>query len=152
MSSTRRARLALVACLVWLVGGEVLPDLHLALHERLGAHHHDGDPPTSTTTADGLTVRVHRDSIHHRHGGIAHQHATPEAAPVDRDAVRPGRPGTAPHGAHSLAHRALAWIGPAPVLEFPLPVDRRPSVVAEDVARLVAAAALPEAAARGPPA
>ncbi len=157
-SQLARRRLAAIASLVWLVGFEVLPNLHLAWHDRMGAHHHDGDAPAS----DALTVRVHArgssaEASLHVHDGAVHRHdlAVHDAAGfVDHDAVAGdrGAPRTPlGHGQHSLAHRSLAFASPPPVLVHPLPVDHVVVPVAHAVAQLVAIAPPPEAAARAPP-
>ena len=51
MPRTRHARrvTAVWLCLAWLVGFELGPDLHQAMHPRLAAHHHDGDHRPQTT-------------------------------------------------------------------------------------------------------
>lgn len=150
---TTRRRFAVMACLVWLLGVELLPNLHLATHARLPAHDHGGDAPPG----DELVIRVHRDTTAaslHAHDGALHAHG-PRAPMTDRDGVAfegaapPRDPG---HGDHSLAHRALAHVAPPPPIVHPLPVDHHVVPVAHAVARLVAIAPPPDAAARAPPA
>jgi hypothetical protein len=150
---TSRRRHAVLALLVWLLGVEVLPDLHLATHAWLPAHHHDGDAPPS----DELVVTVHGDrtaAALHAHDGSVHGHGVAARATVpDRDAIHREDPARHPgHGQHSAAHRALALLAPAPVLHQPLPVDHHVIPVSHAVARLVAIAPPPDAGARGPPA
>ena len=41
-AETSRRRLAVMACLVWLLGVEAMPALHQATHAWLPAHHHAG--------------------------------------------------------------------------------------------------------------
>jgi len=151
-SQLGRRRVAVLACLVWLFGVELLPDLHLALHDRIGAHVHDGDAPI--TTSGGLTVRVHRTTTAHLHAGAEHQHPgrLDAASPVTvddqlDDAPAPPRE----HGRHSLAPRARARPPPAPLLPPPLPLDHRPLAVTHAIAQLVAIAPPPDASARAPP-
>ena len=68
-----RRALALVTCLLWLLGVEVLPSLHLALHR--GDHTH-GD--------DGSIVLAHRE--HHAHGDHDHaDHDHDHDAAIDED-------------------------------------------------------------------
>lgn len=150
--SARRRHLAVLACLAWLLGVEVLPGVHLALHDQLAVHDH-GDGVDSAP-ADKLVVRVHRDRVAHHHGGVVHRHgadAVDPAAPGDRAEVDGGAPAPLGHGRHSLAHHALALIAPSPAILHPLPVDHRPRAIAHVVAQLVATAPPPEAAARAPP-
>ena len=54
-SKRARARMALVACVLWLASFEVLPWLHVALHDHAGAHQHD---------EAGTIVRVSFTSSH----------------------------------------------------------------------------------------
>ena len=48
-SRRTRARIAVALCVAWIASFEVLPWLHVALHEHAGAHEHD---------AAGTIVRV----------------------------------------------------------------------------------------------
>ncbi|HUQ06474.1 MAG TPA: hypothetical protein VM261_28420 [Kofleriaceae bacterium] len=147
----RRRRLAVMACLVWLLGVEVLPDAHLATHAWLPAHKHDGDAPVSTE----LAVTVHADSTAawaHAHDGMLHQHGAARHADRDRDGIGRSEPAPAPgHGQHSLAHHALALAAPAPAIAHSLPVEHVVVPVHHVVTQLVAIAPPPDAAARAPP-
>ncbi len=40
-SKQARARIALALCVVWIVGFELAPWMHVALHAHLAPHHHD---------------------------------------------------------------------------------------------------------------
>lgn len=151
MPRTRHARrvTALGLCLAWLLGFELGPDLHQAVHARLAPHHHDGD------RAEGPVIAVHTDGDVHHHGGVAHRHEG--AAPAPRPQLGPDQLGllpveTAPgHGAHSAAHRGLALATAPPVLTAPLPVVRTIVPTAALAAASPADAPTPIAAARGPP-
>jgi hypothetical protein len=148
----RRRRLAALACLLWILGIEVLPNAHLAMHGRLGAHRHDAGE--SRRGDGGIVVRVHRDSTSHVHDGVVHAHGDAAAASPAPDVRAIGAPdGTPPpgHGDHSLAHRRAALAAPPPVIDAPLPVDHRPQPATYTVALLTAAAPPPDAAARSPP-
>lgn len=151
-----RRRLAVMACLVWLLGVEAMPALHLGTHAWLPAHHHAGDAPLSSA----LVVTVRREATSatahaHAHEGVLHRHggapmgagAATHAPGFERGEPRPD-PG---HGQHSLAHHTLALRAPPPVLLQPLPVDHHVVPVSHAVARLVALAPPPEAGARAPP-
>lgn len=117
----RRARLAIVTCLLWLFGVEVLPAIHEGTHASAAPHRHDNG---------GMTVYVSFDEPTHRHAdGSVHVHAAPD----------PKRPRTAgvtrisgdlPHGADGVAHHAAALRAAAPPVTEPLPVDLRPTLVA----------------------
>ncbi|MBZ0238039.1 MAG: hypothetical protein K8M05_37355, partial [Deltaproteobacteria bacterium] len=75
---TSRRRLAVVACVAWLLGVEAMPALHVATHAWLPAHHHAGDAPLGTE----LVVTVRSDATAataHAHEGVLHHHG---AAPV----------------------------------------------------------------------
>ena len=139
-SRAHQRRLAVVACLLWVLGYEVLPDVHLATHGALAAHRHDaGDRP-----ARFWRVRTAHAPVAHQHGAATHQHGR---APRGERAAAPD-PG---HGAHSLAHRTIAIATPAPVIIAPLPTSWR--LWSERVDVLGEAAWRPTllASARGPP-
>jgi len=139
-----RARLALVACVLWLVGVEVMPALHEGLHDRLAPHRHEGNSIVTVSFED--TTHRHPDgSIH-----FVAPRASHGKAPRDR-ARRDELPDASGH-ADGLAHHAAALASPPPPSTRPLPIDRRPRTVA--VARAVAFVTQDPltATARGPPA
>jgi hypothetical protein len=145
--------MALVACVLWLAGFEVLPWLHVAFHDELAPHIH---------AADGTIIRVSFTDA----GGATHRHADgsvhrdrddrPIGAPPARGRHRPDRP-TGPsyaldHGAGSLAHHGVAVVPAAAPLHTPLPVHVRPVVVALASTSAPIEPSVPVASARGPPA
>ena len=137
MGGRRTARtIALVAAVLWLVGVELVPNLHLALHDSLAAHSHDGDTTVFSPHrhADGTEHRVVMRAGHRVRTRSAHDLAL-----------------QLEHGAHSLAHHAAA-LQPAPAaILAPLPIDRR-AVVFDQIAIIEPSSrALPPALARGPP-
>jgi hypothetical protein len=148
-----RRRIAVMACLVWLLGVEALPALHLAAHAWLPAHHHDGDVPLSTEMV--VTVRSDATAASaHTHEGVLHRHGDARAHPRGDEDLGFERPDRAPdpgHGQHSLLHHTLALRAPAAALVHPLPVDRHVVPVGHAIAQLVANAPPPEAGARAPP-
>jgi hypothetical protein len=152
-ATSRRRRLAVMACLVWLLGVEVLPDLHLATHAWLPAHQHDGDAPNSTE----LAMTVHAETTAaaaaaHAHDGVLHRHGAAQHRGRDQDDLEGSERAPAPgHGQQSLAHHALALAAPAPAILHPLPVDHVVVPLDHAVAQLVAIAPPPDAAARAPP-
>jgi len=126
----RRRRLALAACVAWLVAFEFAPWLHVALHDHLGHHHHD---------ASGAIIQDGDDD--HDHGDDA-----------DDDAATPTHlEGVLAHGRHNLAHHGIAVVPPPPAVTHPLPVDRRVTFAAIPAARAPRALDPLAAVARGPP-
>jgi hypothetical protein len=132
---TRRVRIAIAALVVWVVGLELGPNLHLALHDRLGEHTHAGESTTfvaSHTHADGS---VHRIATHR----------------TRRDAETRLAAALA-HGRNSLAHRSAAIAAKAPPIIAPLPVDRPTLLVEAITASAPTSHGFARATARGPPA
>lgn len=136
MSRSHRRTIAIVACVLWLLGVEVLPALHLATHE--GDHSHE---------RDGSIVRAGE----HRHGDTVHSHAKPREPERRRPQLALDDAPSA-HVAAGIAHHALALHQPASPLLAPLAVDRPtiPTIHAPRVAPRGIAIARPHA--RGPPA
>ncbi|MBK9035970.1 MAG: hypothetical protein IPL61_32770 [Myxococcales bacterium] len=144
-----RRRLALVAVLLWVVGIELGPDLHLALHRHLAAHVHEGDGPTTATI-----VHVHYDAPH-RHGpnGEDVWDSTEGSEPVPMGPVAARAvAGRAAHGRHSLAHRGLALAPPPPPVAIPIVTWHERPATPPWCAQIVTFASVPVAGARGPPA
>jgi hypothetical protein len=137
MGGRRTARvIALVAALLWVTGVELVPNLHLALHASLAAHTHEGDTTVFTPHhhADGSEHRVVMRAGHRVHARSAHDLAL-----------------ELEHGAHALAHHAMALQpAPAPIL-VPLPIDRRPTLTPEIAIIEPSSRVVPRAMARGPP-
>jgi hypothetical protein len=128
-----RQRIALTLCVLWLVSFELMPWLHVALHDQLAPHTHD---------ASGAVILVEDTPHEHAH---VHHHRRSRADDLTRLADRLA------HGAHALAHHGIAVPVPSPVWLTPLPVDRRPTHVdAVAIAGLVSPE-LVRAVARGPP-
>jgi hypothetical protein len=142
-----RARLALVACSLWVLGVEGLPALHQATHDELAAHRHEHGSIV-TVSFDDTTHRHPDGTIHAAHG--ADPPSTPR--PAHRQSAD-GEP-TASSGtdhADGLAHHAAALASPPPPITRPLPIDRRPSaLVVVHTIELVPCDPL-AATARGPP-
>ena len=129
-----RRRLALAAALLWLLGIELLPNLHVALHDDLAPHTHVAGGIVFTVTY-GEPIHVHPDGTIHR----------PARPTRDRDAI-----GTH-HGDGSLAHHAAAIAPLPPPITKSLPIDRHAMIVA--IATGVDLVSLDPlaASARGPP-
>ncbi len=112
--------MAILACMLWLVGFELMPWMHVALHDQLGAHHHDA---SGAIIRDDVALGAH----HHHHGGELEVDAPPTgAAHTDAHARIANALG---HGQHSLAHHGVALNAPAPIITRPLPVDRHVTIV-----------------------
>ena len=140
----RRATFALTACVLWLLGVEVLPNLHLASHDADHTHEPDG----TIVRVSFTSTHAHADgTVHRDHGDPDHEHGVRREV---RDQLAIEVPGG--HAASGIAHHARALHQPpAPVVD-PTPlqqplifVERQPN------ARLALAHAAPPSA-RGPPA
>jgi hypothetical protein len=148
-TQSARARLAVIACALWLCGVEAMPALHEATHDRLAPHRHD---------AGSIVVASFEDTTHRHPDGTIHfasakpkpaRHARPHHG--GRPADAPPRTSDAAHHADGLAHHAAALAPVPPPVTQPLPIDRRPTfVVAPSPIELVARDPL-AASARGPP-
>jgi hypothetical protein len=155
----KRKRIALALTILWIVGFEVMPWAHIALHDHLPHHHHDAlgativDDDDHDAAVDEHAADHHEDDLDaevDEHGVPVQLHdvedATPKAATADFKLFV-----ALNHGAHSLAHHGIAVPVPAPVITAPLPVDRRPITLAIAEQPAWISAPVPEAAARGPP-
>ena len=132
-----------MAC-VWVLGFELGPNLHLALHAHLPAHSHGeseapAGPRVSVHYGEYFHVHAHGGSYHaHAHdpGSHTHSRVCPHTHQRLRRAVSGGRcewtalapAESAPssHGAHSLAHRGLVLLQPPPPPIFSAPLDTEP--------------------------
>src|SRR5262249_50559446 len=119
-----RARMALVACALWLGGVEALPALHESLHGQLAPHH---------PLRDARVPGSFEDTTHRHPDGSIHF-----VSPRSRHAGKPlrdGRPHAGDLAGHAagLAHHAAAIAPAAPPILHPLPVDRRPQLVEDEV-------------------
>ena len=134
-----RAWAAFAATFLWVLGAELLPGAHLALHASLGAHTHS-DTSTVATRAQ-RPERCHADAD----GSHCHTRRTESRLGWDRAAEihDAARPLDLAHGKGSLAHRGLAFQRPAlalaPLASAPfaelLRVDPPPPLRAHGAAR-----------------
>ncbi|MBT8495652.1 MAG: hypothetical protein KJO07_21570 [Deltaproteobacteria bacterium] len=143
----RRRRLALAACLLWVFGFELVPNLHVGFHDLLAAHSHGGSEAAAEhygfkgpRTAGRKGPRKQRRAHSHGdgdHGDHAHDHDDSHDSPE--------------HGEGSLAHRGLATLAPPPALTRPFiaPPVSAPTRAEADHHRTSPAA--PVARGRGPP-
>ncbi|MBV8762748.1 MAG: hypothetical protein JO257_36020 [Deltaproteobacteria bacterium] len=152
----RRRRVALSLAILWIVGFELLPWAHIALHDHLAHHHHDENG------ADVLDEKPaghddDHDSAVDEHGvPIAlHDHGDDDDDDDDHAPLTAGEHQlleALAHAGHSLAHHGIAVPVPAPAMTAPLPVDRQPIAIEEVAVPAWVSAAVPLASARGPPA
>ncbi len=117
----RRRWFAATACVLWLLGVEVLPDLHLAFHADDHTHGHDG-------AIHHLAAHDH-DAAHAAHDHHDHDHGHGAVTPEHRwrrDRTDGPSFDHAPsvHAAAGVAHHAIALHRPPPPLLEPLPVPR----------------------------
>lgn len=145
-----RRSAAVFACLLWLLGVEVLPNLHLA--------HHDDTPHTHAANGMVITVSFERAGAEgmHRHadGSIHEDHAAPASASAKRGRAPIDTSITAPldnHAASGLAHRALALLDPPPPDVSVDRVDRVATDLVIEPAGRPSVVASTTADARGPP-
>ncbi len=133
-----RRTYAALLCFVWLLGVEVLPNLHLAGH----------DEKPHTHSVDGTIITVSFDAVAHSHDGVVHSHAAKKrtARGVLAIDVAPDS-----HAAQGLAHHAAALLSsPLPIVDV-VRIDR---VDTHDEHRETGRAAFAPSAtrdARGPP-
>ncbi len=129
--------------MLWLLGFEVMPWAHVAIHDHLAPHHHD---------ASGAMILDEG----HCHSSVAHCHTHIDgfdpAAVAPRGIDSRARLRAAlQHGAGSLAHHGVAAVPAPPPLHQPLPID--PPELRFSVQSLASLTSIstPTAAARGPP-
>jgi hypothetical protein len=128
----RRRRIALATAVAWVLAFEVMPWLHIALHDRIGHHHHDAN---GAVVADDQVDEPEGDHHHDR-------------TPID-DAARIAR--SLDHGRHSAAHHDVASLPAAIIITSPLPIDRRPITLAVVTSIEPISFSPGRAVARGPP-
>jgi hypothetical protein len=142
----RRAH-AVLAAVLWLLGVEVLPNLHLASHAD--DHTHDATTGAIVRVTFAEPAHAHADGTVHVHaslddnGAPAKRRTNGEHAFADDD-VPNG------HAAAGLAHRALALSQPPPPALAPLALPPNEFALAPVVAHLDSRA-LARPTARGPP-
>lgn len=140
----RRARLAAIACLLWLLGVEVLPAIHEGTHAASAPHRHD---------VGGMVVTVSFDEPAHRHAdGSVHVHAAgAHGAKKARRTEGVTRLGEDGHRADGLAHHAAAIHAAAPPVTDPARADLPPTILALGATAALVSLDPLAANARGPP-
>lgn len=144
-----RASIALVACVLWLGGVELLPVLHEGLHARLAAHRHDGG---------SIVVASFEDTTHRHPDGSIH-FVAPGAAKTSgkrtkrmRDGGAQAADAAARDHAGGLAHRAEAVAPAVAPRTQPLPFVRFATALVQPRRRVWVSIDPLAATARGPPA
>lgn len=111
-----RRHIAILAAFLWLLGIEVLPNLHLGRHDRHHTHAVDGSIVShATDDADAELERLHE--LAHRQAGTKCLHKPKQT----RDRLAFHAPSTG-HLAAGIAHRAVALLDPPPPILAPLAV------------------------------
>lgn len=159
----KRRRIALALAILWIVGFEVMPWAHIALHDHLPHHHHDALGATIIDDDDQDSAVDEHAVAHHDDDELdaeVDEHGVPvRVHDVENAASNAAASSVADlklfmalnHGVHSLAHHGIAVPVPAPAITAPLPIDRRPITLAIAEQPAWISAAIPDAAARGPP-
>jgi len=108
-ASHRRA-FAICAALLWLLGVEALPNLHLALHENDHSHATDGTIVGSAQFEREYAEARAKRGLPPRVLEHGHEHRKRDQLAFDH----------APHAANGIAHHATALHQPAPPLTTPV--------------------------------
>ena len=141
-----RQRIALALCVLWIGCFELMPWMHVAVHEQLAPHTHDAN---GAVVLLGEAPHEDADQPAHVHTHVyprpPHAHHHHRADDLTRLAS------ALAHGAHSLAHHGIAVPIPAPVWLTPLPVDRRPIDLERVAVHVPVSLERGRAVARGPP-
>ncbi|MBT8469236.1 MAG: hypothetical protein KJN97_10855 [Deltaproteobacteria bacterium] len=112
MSGSRgRARWAVLACALWLLGFDVVPLAHLVLHDALEDHHH-GHPHEHANPHDH--DEKDRSPAEHGEGSVAHRDLAANAPP-------PGVP--------EVLEALLAWSPPVLHSRDERPTVRQPGTI-----------------------
>jgi hypothetical protein len=107
---------ALLAAILWMIGFELVPSVHVGFHDWFGDHQHGA---VAQHEHDHEADHVGHGHGHgHGHGAKAgHHHHADQPDPLDdeiEDDPTQSRVSTPGHGEHSLAHRGIAAIDPPP--------------------------------------
>lgn len=141
-----RRTYAALLCVLWLLGLEVLPNVHLLAHAHGHAHEH---------AVDGTIITVSFESAVHSHDGVTHSHDDGHAAPPAkkkkaRDILAIDRVPDM-HSAGGIAHRAVALHDvPPPALDA-IAIDRVVTELATPSTGRASITLVTTADARGPP-
>jgi hypothetical protein len=139
-----RRQIAIVAALLWLLGVEVLPGVHLGTHDQHHTHAVDGTIIVHADAAEAELERLHQRA--HRQAGTKCLHRSKPR----RDQLAFHAP-TGGHAANGIAHHATALLDPPPPITTPATTPEADTWQhAEPNARIsIAHATRPSA--RGPP-
>jgi hypothetical protein len=105
-TDTTRRVMACLAAVLWVLGFEIAPNVHLGLHDHIAPHTHGG------AVAHDDHEREHRHAHEHGHAHAHHSDPAQHAAADDaRDVTSASRLDPA-HGDHDLLHRGIAIAQP----------------------------------------
>jgi hypothetical protein len=160
---------ALLLCVLWVAGFEVGPGLHVAAHDWLEHHHHGSSSHVEVAEREEHGHDGHGHGHGHGHDGHGHGHghegdwhevevefvepllgSTDLLAETGRDAVVRCADDFG-HGAHSLAHRAVAAFPASPPWPSVAVASWVPLTRAERSVDVIRSRAPRCARARGPP-
>jgi hypothetical protein len=136
-----RRAYAVIAALLWLVGVEVIPNVHLAYH----ADDHTHDATSGAIVRVTFAQHAHDDGTVHAHAAESGPKRTNREHAILDDEVPSG------HAAAGLAHRAAALHQPPPPALAPIEVPPNEHRIAAAPAARLASRSLARPAARGPP-
>lgn len=147
----RRRALGVMTCLLWLLGVEVLPNLHLATHAGDHTHGDDGALVALWDAHERGTEAPHDESVPHAHGGDVHarDHASRQG---DADAASLDQPGPPAHAPSGLAHHATALHEAPPALLAAVGITRTVWHLDAPLDDLIGTKTTARPTARGPPA
>ena len=147
-----RARIALATVVLWLLALEVLPNLHLATHDR-ASHHHDASGAIVFDAPDASSVSPARHVHTHVFPYISHDEATALAnAPKPKKRkTEHGWKAPLDHGDNSYAHRTAAVKTPGPAVTQPLAVGFVATYLVAAKPGILYSIAAARPRARGPP-
>jgi hypothetical protein len=136
---------------LWLLALEVLPNLHLATHDRT-PHHHDasGAIVLDPTGAPSVTRHMHT----HVFPYISRDEATALANAPKKPTKRRSEHGwKAPlgHGGNSYAHRTAAVTSPGPAITTPLAAGFVATYIISEKPGILYSIAAARPRSRGPP-
>jgi hypothetical protein len=160
-SLRRRRGFAATACVLWLLGVELLPNLHLAFHEDDHTHGEAGEIVVAHVAIEDHSHAQPDEP--HEHGDAHHSELAYDEGDVTVVVEEPAPPRRKhrdrlaiddrelAHAASGLAHRQAALHRPAPPLLAPLPVVRTSWWVIDAPIERTYETSLARPTARGPP-
>ena len=139
MRGRRNSAIALATIVAWLLGVEVLPNLHLAFHADDHTHGHGG------------TILAYHQRLAH---ALAHANGEHHDEPRDARESKELAFDHAPHGhiAGGISHRAIALLDPPPPITTPIALPHADTWQHAAPNERIASTHAARPSARGPPA